>query len=239
MVLPCWVEGVQQLESDPNAYVLMNFSMKYLTISGWFFVGRFFEVLIGARPEPLWKLLSKVGLLYALEPIFTVIFVTNMNTVWEKVMSIVKAQIFRTVLIQKVKFLLCLSSLLAWSFILKCIVYWYAFWSVNPFFFLGCSYAGGVLWPVQGLWLCLIDSFDKRWFYVCWDILVLGLNHAVKPLVQNIILLMRVFNICQLEWHTSNLLWYSWRFSWLYCALYLLLLLITLGVLALSCVICS
>lgn len=137
MVLPCWVEGVQQLESDPNAYVLMNFSMKYLTISGWFFVGRFFEVLIGARPEPLWKLLSKVGLLYALEPIFTVIFVTNMNTVWEKVMSIVKAQIFRTVLIQKVKFLLCLSSLLAWSFILKCIVYWYAFWSVNPLFFFG------------------------------------------------------------------------------------------------------
>lgn len=109
----------------------------------------------------------------------------------------------------------------------------------QSFFFLGCSYAGGVLWPVQGLWLCLIDSFDKRWFYVCWDILVLGLNHAVKPLVQNIILLMRVFNICQLEWHTSNLLWYSWRFSWLYCALYLLLLLITLGVLALSCVICS
>ncbi|KAH9647273.1 hypothetical protein KPL70_025134 [Citrus sinensis] len=65
---------------------------------------RFFEVLIGARPEPLWKLLSKVGLLYALEPIFTVIFVMNMNTVWEKVMSIVKAQIFRRVLIQKAEF---------------------------------------------------------------------------------------------------------------------------------------
>lgn len=61
-------------------------------------------MLIGARPEPLWKLLSKVGLLYALEPIFTVIFVMNMNTVWEKVMSIVKAQIFRRVLIQKAEF---------------------------------------------------------------------------------------------------------------------------------------
>lgn len=67
------------------------------------FLGRFFEVLIGARPEPLWKLLSKVGLLYALEPIFTVIFVTNLNTVWEKVMSTLRALIFRRVLIQKVK----------------------------------------------------------------------------------------------------------------------------------------
>ncbi|KAH9678096.1 hypothetical protein KPL71_025582 [Citrus sinensis] len=74
------------------------------TLSMPIFSGRFFEVLIGARPEPLWKLLSKVGLLYALEPIFTVIFVMNMNTVWEKVMSIVKAQIFRRVLIQKAEF---------------------------------------------------------------------------------------------------------------------------------------
>lgn len=59
-------------------------------------------MLIGARPEPLWRLLSKVGLLYSLEPIFTVIFVVNMNTVWEKVMSTLRAQIFRRVLIQKV-----------------------------------------------------------------------------------------------------------------------------------------
>jgi ATP-binding cassette subfamily B (MDR/TAP) protein 8 len=64
--------------------------------------GRFFEVLIGARPEPLWRLLSKMGVLYALEPIFTVIFVVNMNTVWEKVMATLRAQIFRRVLIQKV-----------------------------------------------------------------------------------------------------------------------------------------
>uniref|UniRef100_A0A6M2ERS5 ABC transporter family protein n=1 Tax=Populus davidiana TaxID=266767 RepID=A0A6M2ERS5_9ROSI len=74
------------------------------TLSMPIFSGRFFEVLIGARPEPLWKLLSKIGVLYALEPIFTVIFVVNMNTVWEKVMATLRAQIFRRVLIQKVEF---------------------------------------------------------------------------------------------------------------------------------------
>ncbi|XP_021297045.1 ABC transporter B family member 28 [Herrania umbratica] len=74
------------------------------TLSMPIFSGRFFEVLIGARPEPLWKLLSKVGLLYSLEPIFTVIFVVNMNTIWEKVMSTLRAQIFRRVLIQKAEF---------------------------------------------------------------------------------------------------------------------------------------
>ncbi|CAN4080775.1 unnamed protein product [Withania somnifera] len=66
--------------------------------------GRFFEVLIGRRPEPLLELLSKVGLLYALEPIFTVIYVVNMNSIWEKVMSSLRAQIFQRVLIQKVDF---------------------------------------------------------------------------------------------------------------------------------------
>lgn len=74
------------------------------TLSMPIFSGRFFEVLIGARPEPLWRLLSKMGVLYALEPIFTVIFVVNMNTVWEKVMATLRAQIFRRVLIQKVEF---------------------------------------------------------------------------------------------------------------------------------------
>ncbi|KAJ9545817.1 hypothetical protein OSB04_025524 [Centaurea solstitialis] len=66
--------------------------------------GRFFEVLIGARAEPLWQLLSKVAVLYTLEPIFTVIFVVNMNTIWEKVMSSLRAQIFGSVLIHKVEF---------------------------------------------------------------------------------------------------------------------------------------
>ena len=68
----------------------------------WLYVGRFFEVLIGARPEPLWILLSKVGVLYALEPIFTVMFVVNMNTIWENVMSSLRARIFSSILIRKV-----------------------------------------------------------------------------------------------------------------------------------------
>ncbi|KAG6391936.1 hypothetical protein SASPL_149700 [Salvia splendens] len=68
------------------------------------FSGKFFEVLIGARPDPIWQLLSKVGLLYTLEPIFTIIFVVNMNGIWEKVMSSLRAQIFQRVLIQKVEF---------------------------------------------------------------------------------------------------------------------------------------
>ncbi|KAL8543894.1 hypothetical protein ACS0TY_004444 [Phlomoides rotata] len=66
--------------------------------------GRFFEVLIGQRPESIWQLLSKVGVLYILEPIFTIIFVVNMNSIWEKVMSSLRAQIFQRVLIQKVEF---------------------------------------------------------------------------------------------------------------------------------------
>ncbi|WCJ36583.1 ABC transporter B family member 28 [Euphorbia peplus] len=74
------------------------------TLSMPIFSGRFFEVLIGVRPEPLWRLLSKVALLYTLEPIFTVIFVVNMNAVWEKVMSTLRGHIFRRVLIQKVEF---------------------------------------------------------------------------------------------------------------------------------------
>lgn len=44
-----------------------------------------------------------MGVLYALEPLLTVIFVTNMNIVWEKVMSTLRAQIFGRILIQKVK----------------------------------------------------------------------------------------------------------------------------------------
>ncbi|KZV41051.1 Non-intrinsic ABC protein 8 isoform 1 [Dorcoceras hygrometricum] len=66
--------------------------------------GRFFEVLIGARPEPIGQVLSKVGILYLVEPIFTIIFVINMNAMWEKVMSSLRAQIFQSVLIQKVEF---------------------------------------------------------------------------------------------------------------------------------------
>lgn len=71
-------------------------------------VGQFFEVLIGARPEPLVGLLGRIGLLYMLEPVFTVLFVVNMNTIWEKVMSTLRALIFRRILIQKVIFDFCL-----------------------------------------------------------------------------------------------------------------------------------
>ncbi|KAL6580415.1 ABC transporter B member 28 [Orobanche minor] len=74
------------------------------TLSMPLYSGRFFEVLIGARPEPIWKLLSKVAILYILEPIFTIIFVINMNGIWEKVMSSLRARIFQRVLIQKVEF---------------------------------------------------------------------------------------------------------------------------------------
>ncbi|XP_027358061.1 ABC transporter B family member 28 isoform X2 [Abrus precatorius] len=80
------------------------FACTTCTLSMPIFSGRFFEVLIGARPEPLWRLLSKIGVLYALEPLLTVIFVINMNIVWEKVMSTLRAQIFGRILIQKIEF---------------------------------------------------------------------------------------------------------------------------------------
>ncbi|RAL52204.1 hypothetical protein DM860_016053 [Cuscuta australis] len=66
--------------------------------------GQFFEVLIGNRPDPLWKVLCRVAVMYSLEPIFTVIFVLNMITMWEKVMSSLRAQVFQRVLLQKVEF---------------------------------------------------------------------------------------------------------------------------------------
>ncbi|KAL5727736.1 ABC transporter B member 28 [Ranunculus cassubicifolius] len=66
--------------------------------------GRFFEVIIGSRPDPLWKLLSTVAVLYTLEPIFTIMFVTNLNTIWEKVMTKLRAIVFRRIIIQKVEF---------------------------------------------------------------------------------------------------------------------------------------
>ncbi|XP_020531380.1 ABC transporter B family member 28 [Amborella trichopoda] len=66
--------------------------------------GKFFEVLIGKRPESLWDVLTKVGVLYILEPIFTIIFVINMNTMWEKVMKALRVRIFGRILVQKVEF---------------------------------------------------------------------------------------------------------------------------------------
>ncbi|XP_028768527.1 ABC transporter B family member 28 isoform X2 [Neltuma alba] len=43
-------------------------------------------------------------MLYAVEPILTVTFVTNMNIIWEKIMSTLRAQIFGRILMQKVEF---------------------------------------------------------------------------------------------------------------------------------------
>lgn len=74
------------------------------TLSMPLFSGRFFEVLSGMSSEPLWKIMSRIAVVYALEPVFTVIFVINMNKIWEKVMSVLRAQIFRRMLIQKVEF---------------------------------------------------------------------------------------------------------------------------------------
>ena len=65
--------------------------------------GKFFEVLIGRRTEPLLTLLSKIAVLYTLEPIFTVVYVINMTTIWERVMASLRGQIFRRMLIQKVQ----------------------------------------------------------------------------------------------------------------------------------------
>lgn len=68
-----------------------------------FCAGKFFEILIGRGTEPLWTLLSKIAVLYILEPIFTVVYVINMTTIWEKVMAGLRGQIFRRMLIQKVQ----------------------------------------------------------------------------------------------------------------------------------------
>ncbi|XAR71751.1 Peptide-transporting ATPase [Bertholletia excelsa] len=66
--------------------------------------GRFFEVIIGRRAEPLWNVLSQVAIPYMLEPVFTIIFVVNVNSIWEKVMSNLRARIFQRILIQKADF---------------------------------------------------------------------------------------------------------------------------------------
>lgn len=65
--------------------------------------GKFFEILVGRRSESLWSLLSKIGVLYALEPIFTIIFIINMTIIWENVMASLRAQIFGRMLVQKVQ----------------------------------------------------------------------------------------------------------------------------------------
>lgn len=86
-----------------SAFALVGSTACTLTMP--IFTGRFFEILIGGpNSEQLWGLLSKIGTLYLLEPIFTIIFVTNMSTIWEKVMAILRSELFRRILIQKVEF---------------------------------------------------------------------------------------------------------------------------------------
>ena len=65
--------------------------------------GKFFETLIGTRKEPLQELLTKLGVVYVMEPALTVLFVTNMVHVWENVMANLRSQVFRRILIQKVQ----------------------------------------------------------------------------------------------------------------------------------------
>ncbi|KAM0872627.1 hypothetical protein ACQ4PT_038592 [Festuca glaucescens] len=80
------------------------FACTTCTLSMPLFSGRFFETLIGRGSEPLLRLLSKIAVLYTLEPIFTIIFVINMTVIWEKVMGRLRSQIFRRILIQKMVF---------------------------------------------------------------------------------------------------------------------------------------
>lgn len=74
------------------------------TLSMPIFSGRFFEILVGRRSETLWEVVSKIGLVYSLEPICTILFVMNMTIIWENVMASLRGQIFRRMLIQKVEF---------------------------------------------------------------------------------------------------------------------------------------
>lgn len=68
------------------------------------FSGKFYEMLIGRGTGTFWNLVSRIATLYILEPIFTVVFVINMTIMWEKVMTSLRGQIFKRMLIQKVAF---------------------------------------------------------------------------------------------------------------------------------------
>ncbi|KAL5198673.1 hypothetical protein ABZP36_002185 [Zizania latifolia] len=100
--------GVWALLSPHRARIAVSFAALLActtcTLSMPLFSGRFFETLIGRGSEPLWRLLSKISVLYTLEPIFTIIFVINMTVIWEKVMARLRSQIFRRILIQKMVF---------------------------------------------------------------------------------------------------------------------------------------
>ncbi|GAQ86233.1 ABC transporter [Klebsormidium nitens] len=68
------------------------------------FSGKFFETLVGIRPGPLSDLLWKLGLLYAVEPLATVVYITSMTTMWEKVTASLRSHVYSRLLMQKVEF---------------------------------------------------------------------------------------------------------------------------------------
>lgn len=73
-----------------------------ITLERYSLTGRFFETLIGVRKQPMYSLLLKLFVVYLMEPVCTVVFVTNMIRIWEKVMKELRFQVFQRVLIQKV-----------------------------------------------------------------------------------------------------------------------------------------
>lgn len=99
----CWLRGCGDLGCDyeQNRYSIRN-RFWIDVVYGMLWSGKFFETLIGVRKEPLGELLAKLGGIYVLEPMLTVLFVTNMVHVWENVMANLRSQVFRRILIQKV-----------------------------------------------------------------------------------------------------------------------------------------
>eukprot|EP00850_Spirogloea_muscicola_P015228 SM000115S23907 [mRNA] locus=s115:109257:114629:- [translate_table: standard] len=68
------------------------------------FSGQFFETLIGKRQGNLSRLLGSLAIVYVMEPIFTVAYVTSMCTTWEAVMAKLRTAVFQRLLVQKVEF---------------------------------------------------------------------------------------------------------------------------------------
>eukprot|EP00850_Spirogloea_muscicola_P011020 SM000067S20297 [mRNA] locus=s67:139842:145263:+ [translate_table: standard] len=70
------------------------------------FSGQFFETLIGKRQGKLGRLLGSLAIVYVMEPIFTVAYVTSMCTAWEAVMAKLRTAVFQRLLVQKASLLL-------------------------------------------------------------------------------------------------------------------------------------
>eukprot|EP00271_Cylindrocystis_brebissonii_P019972 TRINITY_DN6394_c0_g1_i1.p1 TRINITY_DN6394_c0_g1~~TRINITY_DN6394_c0_g1_i1.p1 ORF type:complete len:768 (+),score=139.04 TRINITY_DN6394_c0_g1_i1:207-2510(+) len=68
------------------------------------FSGRFFETVSGIRPGPLHTLLLQLSLVYFLEPVCTLLYVTSLVSAWENCMAQMRAKVFECLLRQKVEF---------------------------------------------------------------------------------------------------------------------------------------